>query len=268
MNDVYMVRAFGTGTGFGPQVLLVLVALVLTGWDCRRHRRWDYGWVLLVGSLVWTAVELTLQLSGTRIMPERTLLGISLPRLVSVPLQGAAEGGAIAVIGLFLGDGWRQRGACAAAIGWLVVLCGLSVLPLLLHAGTVREVTSRRSILGASSVLSCLVLVGTDVALWCRWPALRSRAAAMWSALVLLGTSWTVAAYLGGGRWIEVAGPVPGTYTRAALAGQALGLGYDVVIEIACAYVAFLALPAMLGLLSDDKNASERTAPSQAAEYK
>ncbi len=78
MNSLYMIRAFGTGTGFGPQVWLLILALALAGGDGWRHRRGDYGWVLLAGTLTWTAVELTLQLSGMRSMPDRTLLGMSL----------------------------------------------------------------------------------------------------------------------------------------------------------------------------------------------
>jgi hypothetical protein len=255
MNSLYMVRDFGTGTGFGPQVGLLILALALTGWDCWRRRRGDYGWVLLAGSLTWTAVELALQLAGMRVMPDRTLLGISLPLLVSAPLQGAAEGGAIAVLGLFVGDRLLCRDTRTAAIGGLLGLCALAVVPILLYGETVREVTSRRDILAVPSILFCSALLATDVVLWLRWPVWRRRAVAMWTALLAIGTAWTIAALAAGGRWIEVAGSLPGTYTRANVVWQALGLGYDVVVEIACAYVAFLAVPAMLGVLSADADA-------------
>ena len=256
MNGLYMIRAFGTGTGFGPQVWLLILALALAGGDGWRHRRGDYGWVLLAGTLTWTAVELTLQLSGMRIMPDRTLLGMSLPLLVSAPLQGAAEGGAIAVLGLFIGDGLLHRETRTAAIWRLLALCVLAVVPILLYGETMREVTSRRNILAVPSILFCFVLLGADAVFWMRWRALRRRVVAMLAALLAIGTSWTIAAFIAGGRWIEVTGSAPGTYARANLVWQALGLSYDVIIEFACAYVAFLALPAMLGVLSDDADAS------------
>ena len=64
------------------------------------------------------------------------------------------------------------------------------------------------------------------------------------------GACWTVAVFVAGGRWIEFAGAGPGTYPQGSTTWQVCGLSYDVVVELAFAYVAFLALPAMCGLIA------------------
>jgi hypothetical protein len=250
MDALYIIRAFQCGSGFGPKLWLVFAALALAGWDHYRHRRWDCWWVLLVGSVTWTAVELVLQLSGIRVMPEHTLFGISLPLCLSTPLQGAAEGGALAVIGLFLGDRLLSRNTRVLPLLVLLVLCTTAMAAVIPYGEVVREVTSRRNILAAPSVLFCAALVLVDAVFWGRWPCFRKRAAAMFAVLLAIGTSWTIAAYASGGRWIEVAGPAAGTYSRASPVLQAVGLSYDVVVEIALAYVPFLAVPSMCGFIS------------------
>jgi hypothetical protein len=243
MDALFVTRAFRYGSSFGPQCWLVLVALVLAGWDSYRHRRRDYCWILLVGMATWTAVELGLQLSGIRVMPEHTLLGVSLPLLVSIPIQGAAEGGALALIGLFVGDRLLNRDTRPLAALALLIVCAIVVVPVIQPGDTVREVTSRRNLLAVPSVLFCTFLVGVDVVFWMRWPCFRRRAAAMFAALMAIGTSWTIAAYASGGRWIEVGGSASGTYLHASPALQVVGLSYDVIVEFALAYVPFLAVP-------------------------
>jgi hypothetical protein len=70
-------------------------------------------------------------------------------------------------------------------------------------------------------------------------------------ALTAIGTAWTLAEVATGGRWIQVAGPVAGTYQPASPLWQTFGFAYDVVVEIVLAYLAFLAAPTLLGAIRE-----------------
>jgi hypothetical protein len=249
-NSVFVVRAFRSGTSFAPQLALAVAAIVLAAWDSAARRRWDCPCVLLFGAATWTAVELTLHAAGMRVMPLRTLFGERLPLSATVLLQGIAEGGAIAAIGLFLGDRLLDRTTRWMAALGLAALCALVVLLAASSGDAGREVTSRRNLLAIPSILFCGCLLALDVLFVVRWPTWRPRAAAMFSVLVVLGTVWTIRTFAAGGRWIELEGTVPNVFERAGSLGQVCGLGYDIVVEIAVAYVAFLALPAMCGWIS------------------
>lgn len=250
MTELFIVRAFQSGTSFAPQFWLLVAAISMVVCDVVARRRWDYAWVLLVGAATWTAVELTLHLSGIRDMPLRTLLDTTLPLWVSIPLQGAAEGGAIAVFGLFFGDRILDRNTRMRAALSLFALTVLLMASSLVQNDAARMVTSRRNLMAIPSVLFCGSMVLIDFVFLFRAPLFRARAAAMFCVLLLLGGMWTIAVFVSDCRWIELAGSAPGTFVRANSAWQAVGLGYDVIVEIALAYVPFLAVPAMCGLLS------------------
>jgi hypothetical protein len=258
MNALYMIRAFKFGAAFDVQFWLLVVALAAAGWDSVRRRR-DCWWVLLVGTVTWTAVELALQLSAIRVMPERTLFGVPLPLFLSAPLQGAAEGGAFAVLAMFFGDRLLRRNTRLPSLLGLLALCATAAVVVIPFGDALREVTSRRNMLSVPSVLCGTVFLAVDLFFWLRWPVFRRRAVTMFAVLVAIGMSWTIAGFATGSRWIEVPGPGPDTYSRASPVWQAFGLGYDVIVEFALAYVAFLALPAMVGLIPAE--AHRRRAP-------
>ena len=177
----------GPDLGLDPQFWLLMAAVCLVAWDMRARHRWDYAWVLFIGAATWTLVELTLQLTAMRVMPVRTLFGNALPLHGSLPLQGAAEGGAFAVIGLFLGDRLLYSKTRAAAAVMLLVLSGLALLPVLFPAAEIGEVFSRRNMLASPSLLFCGLLVAVDFVFLLRWRVFRLRATAMFSVLAILG---------------------------------------------------------------------------------
>ena len=74
--------------------------------------------------------------------------------------------------------------------------------------------------------------------------------------MVMITTIWTILEWLTGQRWIEIGILNPnGTYSnlhRAPPLIEFLALAYDVVIEIVLAYVPFLAIPYLLGLIKSE----------------
>lgn len=251
MESLYMIRAFGSGTDFAPQLVLCLLAVGLAAVDVTRRRRWDYVWVLLVSAAVWTTVEVVAQLAGVRVIPERTLFGLALPLPLSVVVQGTGESAGFAVLAVFLGDRLLEPANRRWAMAGVVLACAAFSLPILVKAmlepEVVRVVTSRRDMFAPAAFLLFSVLLTIDVAFLLRWPAERTRAIAMTLVLIAIGTSWNLAEVVSGGRWIEVAATTSGAFEPAPVLLQLVGFAFDVTVEFALAYLAFLALPTMLG---------------------
>jgi hypothetical protein len=216
MIEVFIVRAFQSGTSFAPQLWILLSAAGMVTWDAFARRRSDYAWVMLVGAATWTVVELTLHLSAIRVMPVRTLLDTALALWISIPLQGAAEGGAIAVFGLFFGDRILDGNTRIKAALGLFALAALLVASSLAQSDAARTVTSRRNLLAIPGLLFCGSMVAMDVVFLFRTPLFRARTAAMFCVLLLLGGTWTIAVFVSDCRWIELAGSAPGTFVRAS----------------------------------------------------
>lgn len=98
-----------------------------------------------------------------------------------------------------------------------------------------------------TALIFLAVMFSIDVIFFLRWKSYRRRMAAMTLVMIFFGTFWTIGEVIAGTRWIEVAGNTTDTYQKASMAGQFFWLGFDVVIEIALAYVPFFAIPVMIG---------------------
>jgi hypothetical protein len=66
--------------------------------------------------------------------------------------------------------------------------------------------------------------------------------------LAIFGTVWTLAEYLAGSRWIEAG--IPGSTSHAAAEIECFWLAFDVLVDIAIAYVPFYTLPLGLRLIA------------------
>lgn len=267
MPALYIVRAGAFGGDLTPRLWLLLLALGLLAWDSLRLRRLDYVWVLLTGCVVWTMAEAFLQGNGVRNIGPQTLYGATIPQSAVLALQGAAEGAAVAVLGLFVGDRLlspHTRPWAALALG---TACILLLTRSLTQVGTTALATttaalSRRNVLAPIPLLflgalALLVLVFA----WAR-PAHRRRLTAMALATALLAAAWTAAQVIGGLRWVEQPGPAPGLYLPATPAVAAVVLTFDVVVEITLAYAAFYVLPAWAGRIGSTPLPAAARSPS------
>lgn len=264
LDPVYMVRDYAFGRDFTPKFFTSLVAIAFVVWDWVRQRRLDYVWVFIFGTVIWGGVEAFLKLQGVRAMPDREMFGepISLP--LSYLIQGMSEGAFVAVIGLFLGDRFLCRKTQVKAV-WLTVAVVVAIT-----AATVRstrriegfgDAGSRRDVLDEQALLALGFLVLLGVLFFLRYPAWRRRTWAMFVMMVIVATGWTIAQVSVDGRWVEVPGSEPGTFEAAGPVVSFLILAFDVIVEIALAYVPFLALPVMFKLIKDP--APLRTCPGQ-----
>jgi hypothetical protein len=128
-ESAYMIRGGLFGEDFTIQFLLSVAAFVVCLADWRMHRRKDYFWVFITGSVVWTLAELVLQLTQTRELGTTYLFGIPIPFALSVILQGMAEGAAIAILGICIGDLLLAKSSRKAGmIAFAIILAGITIV--------------------------------------------------------------------------------------------------------------------------------------------
>lgn len=254
LDPVYMVRDYAFGRDFTPKFFTALIAIGFVVWDWVKQKRLDYVWVFVFGTVIWGGAEAFLKLQGVRDMPDRELFGEPINLQLSYVIQGMSEGAFVAVVGLFLGDRWL----CRSSRNRSIILTTVVVLGIAL--ATVRssrrlegfgDAGSRRDVFDEQALLALGFLVILGLLFYWRYPDWRPRTLAMFIMMLVIGTGWTIAQVLVDGRWVEVPGPTPGTYEPAGPLLSLFVLAFDVVVEIALAYVPFLGLPVMLKLIRD-----------------
>ncbi|MBN2080175.1 MAG: hypothetical protein JW838_14495 [Spirochaetes bacterium] len=257
-ESIYMIRGGSFGTNFEIKLALGVIALAACLYDWRTRGRRDYLWIFLTGFIVWTGIELFIQARGVRAIVESRLFGMPLPMPCSAALRGISEGAAVAIIGIFFGDrimGGGRRRAWSAA--FIVILCVITLLVLAqgsAGANVGGEVPSRRNMFTSLSIVYMALMVAVDAA-WLAGTDHRSRkrGVAMLLVMICFASAWTVAEYAANTRWIEIGGP---SFTRASPMVEFPALGYDVVVEIAVAYLPFFIIPSVLGLISGEEVAA------------
>ena len=277
LDPVYMVRDYAFGRDFTPKFFTALIAIGFVIWDWIKQKRLDYVWVFIFGTVIWGGVEAFLKLQGVRDMPDRELFDQPLSLPASYIIQGMSEGAFVAVVGLFLGDRWLcRKSRTKSIILTAVVLLGIAL-------ATVRssrrlegfgDAGSRRDVMDEQALLALGFLVLLGILFFWRYPVWRPRTLAMFVMMMVIGTGWTITQVLVDGRWVEVPGPTAGTYEPAGPLLSFLILAFDVVVEIALAYVPFFALPVMFKLIKDStplpscrsESPSQEEAPLQPAQ--
>jgi hypothetical protein len=252
-ETVFMIRGGAFGSNFTIQFFSSVGAFLLCVIDWRMRHRKDYFWVFLTGTISISLAELTLQLTGVREMGTKYLFGLPIPLAVSVILQGMAEGGALAILGLCIGDlimskDTRKRGVIALS-ALLVVITILSLVQWHPTANVGGDVPSRRDMFNLEWVIFFTILIVINI-LWLWWAdsAARTRAARMFLVLIVFGTVWTIFEVIANNRWIEV-----GTLSNLSRAPPLVEFGafvWDLVVEFGLAMLAFLAIPYLLRLIN------------------
>lgn len=247
---VYMIRNGGFGNNFETKLYMTLIAVLVCLIDLIRNKRKDYFAVFLTGTLIWAATEYILQLSGMRKFDIVYLYGIELPLWITALLRGTSEGSAIALIGLVFGDLVIADSRKTRILGWFAFFIFTFGIMATVFAQAQEsrpvggDVVSRREMFTLMAVLYMVVFVVFDFVAYIKAdPPLRKRAAAMVVILTIFSAIWSISELLSITRWIEVGSN--GGYVLAPWYLSFLAFAYDVVVEIALCYLAFLFLPAI-----------------------
>lgn len=244
-NLIFMIRAGSFGTDYLTKLFVLLFSLAICWYDWKKNKRKDYLYVFLIGTLIWFLVEFSIQIQGVRVT-DAYLFGMSLPIFFAALLRGAAEGGFVILFGLFFAD--RLKNKKWLSIFILLTLAFFITTIVTQGAITDKEVSSKRDLLNNNGLIYMAVMVLFDIF----WLAksnkeVRKRAFLSFLIMIIVTGAWTIAEFISGTRWIELGTNFAPTYL------QFLGLGYDVIVEIGLAYIPFLGLAYLLGLIKNKK---------------
>jgi hypothetical protein len=243
-------------TDFHIKLLFVLVTIAVCLYESRDDpgfrawvRRVNYFGIFLVGTVAWTIMELVAQRSGIRQFQQPQLFHQPLPLWCSLPIQGAAEGGVVAIFGIFAGDRIIDPRTRKIAVAGLMISMGLLIIWALTgdtHAPAPGGIVpSRRNIFAPLSVVAMTAFsVFSVLFIWTTTPELRQRGLWMFMVMTLFASCWNGAEWMAGTRWVEV-----GRMISTTLAPPPVAFGafvYDVVAEVSMPYLSFLAIAAFI----------------------
>lgn len=242
---LYVVRDFrNQKSGNEAKVLYIAISLIIClSRFLEKNNATDYFYIWAIGFLYWTLIEFALAFKGTRKgdLTRGTLFGKELKMWQSAILRGGAEGSAITIFGLSVADMTLERQISGyGMLGVLLqVMYLLATFRLRKPTREVDGVTSRRSLFRPMALIVLSAM--SSYTFWYFFTlASDVEKSRMMYTLVFLsiwGYLWHFIAYFGNTRWFEWGAKKPGN-----LFVQAFGFTFDSVIEIALAYVFFLAV--------------------------
>jgi len=261
-ESVFLVRGGIGGYDWGQKLIIAILAIVVSIYDYKKNeKRLDYFWVFLVGTIIWSAVELSIQLTGGRVLQEKYFFGLNVTSMLwfTIPIQAMAEGGAIAIMGMFFGDRimskeTRKKNTIFFALFLLFFLLMLRGGIRYTNVNVGGKVPSRREMFSLNSVVGVMIIISPAI-YWLITTDSESRKRGLYMILIMTIWAfwWNYLSWLTGQRWIEVGTKnSDGTYTNLRRADDLLefwALVYNSIFEIVLVYAPFLAIPYLLGLI-------------------
>ena len=261
-ESVFLVRGGIGGYEWGQKLIIAILAIVVSIYDYKKNeKRLDYFWVFLVGTIIWSAVELSMQLTGGRVLQEKYFFGLDVTSMLwfTIPIQAMAEGGAIAIMGMFFGDRimskeTRKKNTIIFALFLLFFLLMLRGGIRYSNVNVGGKVPSRREMFSLNSVVGVAIIISPAI-YWLITTDSESRKRGFYMILIMTVWAfwWNFLSWLTGQRWIEVGTKNPdGTYSNLRRADALLefwAFVYNSIFEIVLVYAPFLAIPYLLGLI-------------------
>jgi len=256
-ESIFITRGGFWGEEYDFKLLFAVIAIIISIIDWKWNNRKDYFWVYLISFLFWSFIEFILHILNIRVMPNSYLFGIEIPKILSIPLQGLAEGTTVGVIALFITDLYLDKDTRKYSLivfGIVVVLITLIMFSHGIYIPNVGgEVPSRRDVFPIWELI--LIPLMLPVFIWIKRAdnQTRKRGYHMFITMFILGCIWYLMYWMSGQRWAEIGIKNPdGTFsnlTRAPGWIEFLTILYNAFVEIALIYMILLALPYLLGLI-------------------
>ncbi len=256
-ESIFMIRGGAMGFNFDTKLVLSVLSLLACIYDWRLHHRKEYFWVFLTGTLLCIGFELVIQLSGNRDMGDKYLFGIVIPLWLSIPIQGMAEGGFVAIVGIFFGDFLTDSKTRKYGIIGLAVAIVLMVVPTLVQGlpapNVGGDVPSRRDIFAPATLGFMIAVIIINIVWFKRHQGpVRMRAVYMILASLIFFAMWTLGEWAANTRWIEV-GTLGSTLSQAPPAIEFFALAWDSVVEITLVFMLAFFIPYRLRLIKPDE---------------
>lgn len=268
-ESVFLIRGGNTADDWAGKLIMAIIGILFCLYDYKTNdKRKDYFWVFITGTIIWGTVELIMQLIGTRVFNEKYFFGINVTEHLwfTIPIQGMAEAGTIAVIGMFFGDRIidEEKRKKFLIIGAIIITYTSVVMWYnngginYNNANIGGDVHSRRDMFNIWAIIGALVLIPPAI-YWLATtdPVSRKRGLYMIAVMLAWAIPWNIIQWLGGKRWIEVGTRNPdGSYSNLRRADPMLefwAMFYNTVFEIALVYSPFYVIPCALGLIQNER---------------
>ncbi len=257
LESIFIVRGGFWGEEYDFKLLFAIVAIFICIIDWKLKDRKDYFWVLLIGFIFWSSVELLLQIIGVRDMPNRYLFGMEIPMWLSIPFQGLSEGVLVSIMSLFIADFYIDKETRKFSLITFAIVVVLITLVMFSHGiytpNVGGDVPSRREVFPIWELLIIVFIAPSIYWLYTAEKEVRRRGIYMFIIMFILGCIWYLVYWLSGQRWVEIGTKNPnGTYSNLRRAPPMLELMvilYNASVELALIYLPFLAIPYLLGLI-------------------
>ncbi len=257
LESIFIVRGGFWGEEYDFKLLFAVVAIIICIVDWKWKDRKDYFWILLTGFIFWSGVEMLLQLTGIRDMPNRYLFGVNIPIWLSIPLQGLSEGVAVGIMGIFITDLYIEKETRKYSLLTFLLVLILITLIMFSHGIYVPDVggdvPSRRDVFPLWELL--IIILAAPAIYWFIKTDKKSRKRGFYMlfTMFVLGCAWYLVYWLSGQRWVEIGiKNIDGTYSnlrRAIPIVELLVAIFNAFVEIALIYMPFLAIPYLFGLI-------------------
>lgn len=265
-ESIFLIRGGSVGFDWGRKLITAILAILVCIYDYKKNeKRLDYFWVFLTGTLIWSAVELSMQLTGGRVLQEKYLFGLNVTNFLwlTIPIQAMAEAGAIAIMGMYFGDRIMNKETRKTNV--IIFSFFLAYFLLMLRNGinynnvdVGGEVPSRREMFSLNAIIGVAIIISPAI-YWLITTDSESRKRGLYMILVMTiwASWWNYLSWLTGQRWIEVGIKNPdGSYSNLRRADPFLEIWafvYNTLFEIVLVYAPFLAIPYLLGLIKSDE---------------
>jgi len=252
-----MIRGGSFGFDYNIKLILSIATIIMIIYDWRKKDRLDYLWVFIFATVIWTTVEVILQLGLTREMTTHLLLGFPLPIWISAPIQGMSEAAFVAIFGLFVGDRLLKKEEWKVALIPIITFLVFQAAAMFIEGIQVPNVggivPSRRNMFTLTSIIFVSAMCAMAVIFYIKSDKeLRKRGFLMLLGMFIVSISFTIFGWAQGVRWIEVGNADLGVLYRAPALIEFGALAYDALIEVALIYIPFFAIPLWFKLIKSE----------------
>jgi len=250
-NKYHIVRYGDFATNGNAKFFYGLFATMLCIDDYQRQNSIDCAVIALGSSIIWTIVEIYLHTSKTRIIKPMWLglknipnMSITLPPIMGATLQGIQEGGVVTALGLYYGDRLYQPNIIIRLHIFITVV----IFNVCMRNKPEHTKSSKRQINTTGSMLFIGSATLFDLIMLWKHPEHAYRQLNMALVMIYICAWWTLVAWFRGFRSVEVhvkkqliKNEDKDTHyiKPVTMLDTAMILGYDVLFEVAAAYLIF-----------------------------
>lgn len=238
-NKYFIIRIGDFATNGNRKILYFLFSLLFCLEEYITIKSLDCFKIMIGSSIIWSFIELFLHLTNTRIIkPMYIGFGENKRKInnyLGICLQGLQEGGFVTTFGLYFGDRLFQ-------FKYFILLHMFVIFIIFnIYFKKNEEKLSKRQINSNNSLLLISSCTFYNIKMIYQYPEHNIRQFKMFFIMIYISSIWTFLVWLRGFRKVEILLNKNNNYIQKKInyMDSFLILGYDIVFEIAIAYLTF-----------------------------